>query len=198
MSPTTSQNSLLRVAWMEDPALTPLWPGRLGLTIAPGKKGVTAEGNRHDRDLSADMNQLGADGVTRLVNLMEAHEETKWQIHGYDDAAARAGLESRRFPVVDVSVPTDPAAFAQLVEEVYAELQTGETVVAHCLGGLGRSGMLVACLLVRSGEFTAEGAVKFVRSKRSPKAVEGAQPQFVGQYARSLDLQNLNRPTLNR
>ncbi|MGY2892587.1 phosphatase domain-containing putative toxin [Deinococcus sp. UYEF24] len=184
---------LLRVAWMEDPALTPLWPGRLGLTIAPGKKGVTAEGNRHDRKLAADMTQLGADGVTRLVNLMEAHEETHWQMHGYDEQAQRARLKLRRFPVVDVNVPTDPAAFAQMVEEVYAELQAGETVVAHCLGGLGRSGMLVACLLVRSGEFTAEGAVKFVRSKRSPKAVEGAQPQFVEQY-----FQNLNKPTLNR
>lgn len=134
-------NSLV-VAWMEDPALAPLWPGRLGLTIAPGKKGVSAEGNRHDRDLSTDMTQLRADGVTRLVNLMEAHEETRWQMHGYDDAARLAGLRLRRFPVVDVSVPTDPAAFARMAEQIYAELQAGETVVAHCLGGLGRSGML--------------------------------------------------------
>ncbi|WP_407568929.1 dual specificity protein phosphatase family protein [Deinococcus altitudinis] len=177
----------LRVAWMEDPALTPLWPGRLGLTIAPGKKGVSVEGNLHDRDLSADLTQLSAEGVTRLVNLMEAHEETRWKMYGYDDAAARAGLKVRRFPVVDVNVPTDPAAFAGMVEEVYAELNAGETVVAHCLGGLGRSGMLVACLLVRSGEFTAEGAIAFVRSKRSPQAVEGRQPQFVQQYFQNLD-----------
>ncbi|WP_407540064.1 dual specificity protein phosphatase family protein [Deinococcus radiomollis] len=176
----------LRVAWMEDTALTPLWPGRLGLTIAPGKKGVSFEGNLHDRDLSADMTQLGTDGVTQLVNLMEAHEEVSWQMHGYDAQAAQAGLKLRRFPVADVKVPTDPAAFAALVEEIYADLHAGETVVAHCLGGLGRSGMLVACLLVRSGEFTAEGAIQFVRSKRSLRAVEGNQPQFVEQYFQHL------------
>jgi protein-tyrosine phosphatase len=177
----------LVVAWMEDPALTPLWPGRLGLTIAPGKKGVSAEGNRHDRDLSTDMTQLRADGVTRLVNLMEAHEETRWQMHGYDDAARLAGLRLRRFPVVDVSVPTDPAAFARMAEQVYAKLQAGETVVAHCLGGLGRSGMLVACLLARSGRFGADEATAFVRSKRGSGAVEGRQPQFVRQYAATLN-----------
>jgi len=177
----------LRVAWMEDAALTPLWPGRLGLTIAPGKKGVSAEGNLHDRDLNADMTQLSADGVTRLVNLMEAHEEARWQMHGYDEAAQRAGLNVRHFPVVDVNVPSDPAAFAALVEEIYAQLQEGETVVAHCLGGLGRSGMLVACLLVRSGEFGADDAIRFVRKKRDIRAIEGEQPQFVEQYFQNLD-----------
>jgi protein-tyrosine phosphatase len=179
---------LLRVAWMEDAALAPLWPGRLGLTIAPGKKGVSAEGHLHDRDLSADLTQLSEDGVTQLVNLMEAHEETHWNMHGYDVQAKRAGLRLRRFPVVDVGVPTDPAAFAALVEAVYTDLKAGETVVAHCLGGLGRSGLLVACLLVRSGEFTADGAIAFVRSRRDKKAVQANQPGFVRQY-----LQNLNR-----
>lgn len=180
---STSRNNPLHVAWM-DSARPPLWPGRLGLTIAPGKKG-TKFGRTHDRDLNADFGRLKTEGVTRLVNLMEVHEEAAWQMHGYDDEASRAGLRLRRFPVVDVNVPGDPAAFAALVEEVYADLLAGETVVAHCLGGLGRSGMLMACLLVRSGQFGADEAVAFVRDHRSPGAVEGDQPTFVRQYADS-------------
>ena len=185
MTISTSRNNPLHVVWIEDPALAPLWAGRLGLTIAPGKTG-TLHGRSHDRDLSADFARLTAERVNTVVNMMEQGEEARWQMGGYDEAAQRAGLKLRRFPVVDVSVPTDPAAFAELVEQVYAELQAGKTVVAHCLGGLGRSGTLVACLLVRSGEFAADAATAFVRLKR-PGAVQGQQPQFVQQYAQILN-----------
>ncbi len=186
MTVSTSLNNPLNVAWIHDPALTTLWAGRLGLTIAPGKKG-TMLGRSHNRDLNADFARLTAERVNTVVNMMEAHEEARWQMHGYDEAAQRAGLNVRHFPVVDVNVPSDPAAFAALVEEIYAQLQEGETVVAHCLGGLGRSGMLVACLLVRSGEFGADDAIRFVRKKRDIRAIEGEQPQFVEQYFQNLD-----------
>ncbi|MFC6590651.1 hypothetical protein ACFP81_00415 [Deinococcus lacus] len=57
----TSQSSPIRVDWVP----VSLWPGRLGLTFAPGKKGgsLIQAGVVHDRDLQADLQALVAAGV---------------------------------------------------------------------------------------------------------------------------------------
>ena len=161
---------------------TPLWPGRLGLTIAPGKQG-SIYGRTHRRDLDTDLKALRAQGADGIVNLMEDDEQARWQMHGYDEAAQQAGLSVRRYPIVDVNVPTDPASFRTLVEEVYTDLSAGKTVVVHCLGGLGRSGTLAACLLIRAG-MDAEEATRLTRTYR-PGAIEkdSKQPEFVQRFS---------------
>ena len=61
----------LYIDWIEQ---QPHWPGRLGLTIAPGKKGQ-GQDMAHDRDLTTDLATLKAQGVTLLVNLMEQEKQ---------------------------------------------------------------------------------------------------------------------------
>lgn len=172
MTVLTSTSNPIRFDVIE----TTRWPGRLGLTIAPGKQG-TMYGKTHHRDLNTDLNDLRAQGADEMVNLMEDHEQAHWQMHGYDEAAQQAGLSVRRYPIVDVQVPTDPASFRALVEEVYADLQAGKTVVVHCLGGLGRSGTLAACVLIRAG-MDADSAISQVQHYRKD-AIQARQPEFV-------------------
>lgn len=171
----------LRIAWIENSS--PRWPGRLGLTIAPGKKGQGHD-MQHDRDLRTDLTELKNMGVTPLVNLMEQGEMHRWHMHDYHTEAARLGLNVRHFPIPDVSTPTDETEFHALAQDLHTRLQAGETIVIHCLGGLGRSGMLAACLLVLDG-MSAQDAIKLVRQCRSPKAVEANQPRYVETYART-------------
>jgi protein-tyrosine phosphatase len=179
MTIQTSLSNPLRVDWIA-PAD---WPGRLGLTIAPGKKGESQGRNKamHDRDLPTDFAALKAAGVDLLVNLMEGPECVRYGMADYDAEAELSGLAIRRFPIVDVNVPEDPQAFAELVKELYAELTTGKTIVVHCLGGLGRSGTLAACLLIRDG-LNAEDAIVLTRRCR-PNAIEGNQDEFIRLFA---------------
>ncbi|WP_293910162.1 cyclin-dependent kinase inhibitor 3 family protein [Deinococcus sp.] len=157
------------------------WSGRLGLTIAPGKKGESMQsGYRHERDLSADFAALKTAGVDLLVNLMELPEGLRYGMADYDAEAERLGLAVRRFPIVDVKVPSDIQAFSELVSELHAELTSGKTVVVHCLGGKGRSGTLAACLLIYGG-MNAEDAITLTRRCRH-EAIEAAQPQFVRSF----------------
>lgn len=182
----------LRIAWIAgDNPPDPNWPelnwsGRLGLTIAPGKKG-RGQAMAHDRDLGSDMQAIQAAGTDLLVNLMEQEEMQRWHMHDYHQEAARIGLCVRHFPIPDGGTPSNTAEFCTLVDELYARLQGGETIVIHCLGGLGRSGMLAACMLVKGG-MNAHNAIELVRQRRSYDAVEAAQPLFVKSYAQLLNL----------
>jgi protein-tyrosine phosphatase len=89
-----------------------------------------------------------------------------------------SGLEVLRFPIGDMGVPQEAASeeFASFVGE------TGKNVVAHCRGGLGRTGMVVACVLVALDEHTSDEAIGVVRKARRGTVQSEEQADFVRQY----------------
>ena len=91
-------------------------------------------------------------------------------------------MDFTHLPIPDQSVPTLGEARA-LTAEIRAWQLDGENVVLHCMGGLGRSGLLAACLLVDGG-LSADAAIREVREARDPRAVETqVQEEFVARYA---------------
>jgi len=69
----------------------------------------------------------------------------------------------------------------ELVAWIRGASATGN-VVLHCLGGLGRSGMVAACALVDAG-LAPDDAIRLVREHRSPRAVETrTQEEFVHRF----------------
>jgi hypothetical protein len=58
--------------------------------------------------------------------------------------------EYRRFPVGDMRVPT-PEVMSRILDAIDDALDAGRTVYLHCYGGLGRTGTVVGCFLVRHG-----------------------------------------------
>ena len=53
------------------------------------------------------------------------------------------------FPMVEMAAPESLDAACALLEQIVALLRAGRLVVAHCKGGVGRAGLLAACLLLR-------------------------------------------------
>lgn len=173
----TSHSHPLRVDFVE----TGL-PGRLGLTLAPGKKdqGATA---LWDRDLGEDLARLREGfGTDALVCLLEDHELERMRIAELVERAESCGLEALRLPIPDSSVPASDEAFASLVDEILGRLRQGRTVVVHCRGGLGRTGMTAAACLAALGAPPAE-AIARVRRVR-PWALETPeQERYVERFA---------------
>lgn len=172
----------IRVDWVT----TALWPGRLGLTFAPGKKGpsLLQPGVQHERDLAEDFQHLRAQGMNAVVSLLESAE---YELLGITDYAAEAeaqNIEVVTCPVPDRCAPDDTGAFNETVQLVLSKLLDSQNVVLHCRGGLGRAGTLAACLLVQMG-LEADTAIQKVREAR-PGAIEtGAQVEFIHCYADS-------------
>ncbi len=60
-------------------------------------------------------------------------------------------VEWVRHPIVDVSVPRSPGEMAGILDAIDSALAQGRNVYLHCWGGVGRTGTVVGCWLVRHG-----------------------------------------------
>lgn len=99
----------------------------------------------------------------------------------------------RRHPIRDADVPDTPATMAAILDDIEAALAAGCRVYLHCWGGVGRTGTVVGCYLVRHG-LDASSALRKLQqlwstvspSKRlrHPQVPETlAQRQFIERWA---------------
>ncbi len=142
-------------------------PGQLGLTLAPGKK-TDEKDVQWERDLETDLKRLREEyGVGVLVSLMERDEYSDLQIPELFQKAEEQGMEVLYLPIPDYGVPnaSEDDDYRPFIEDIANRIEEGETVIVHCRGGLGRSGMVAASVLVALGH-SAEEAIKTVRGAR--------------------------------
>lgn len=140
------------------------WPGRLA--IAPRPRG----GDWLEDEVRA-WQQSGLDIVVSLltpgeVAELELDKEEAWcQAHGIQFCA---------FPIADLGVPVSRQASVELINKLDKALSEGKNIAVHCRQGIGRSGLLAACLLIRSGKEpeTAFERVSAARGCPVPETVE--------------------------
>ncbi len=159
--------------------------GRLGMARLPGYD---------PSNLGRDIEALRAAKTALLVTLvMEA--ELHWipglmrDDIGFFPMLIRSGIVHRHFPIVGMGVPSSMRDFAELVDEVASRLMSGQNVVIHCLAGLGRTGLLAACCLVRLG-LTPPEAMRAIRRVRPGTIETDSQEGFVERFAEHLAAQD--------
>ncbi len=93
---------------------------------------------------------LGA-GMQVFIDLTEPDELPAYMKLLTERAAAHAvAISHQRFPIVDLGLPTREQMIA-ILDCIDASIAAGRRVYVHCWGGIGRTGMVVACYLVRRG-----------------------------------------------
>lgn len=174
----------LRVDWLDAGALRDERPGRLGMTFLPGKHGASTRypGRVYRRSLARDLDDLVVAGVRTLVLLVEDHELDRWGDPRIVERAAEARIRVLRRPMPDGSVPRSADEMTAILGEIAVARDSGDVAVA-CMGGVGRTGTVVACALVDAG-WAPDAAILEVRDVRHPGAVEtGEQIAFVASFA---------------
>ena len=67
-------------------------------------------------------------------------------------------VERERYSIADLSVPGRPEEMTRILDAIDDALDHGKNVYVHCWGGVGRTGTVIGCWLVRHG-LTGEEAL---------------------------------------
>lgn len=160
-----------KLYWVNGP-----WPGRLALSSRP----------RGGEWLADEMSAWSRSGVDTVASLLTKEEEIDLDIVNEAANAQSAGMTFLSFPIYDRCVPASEAEFAEAIGKLEGELKAGRTVVLHCRQGIGRTGLVAACLLVAAGvpPETAMARVSSARGVETPETAD--QRRWVDAFAESL------------
>lgn len=130
--------------------------GKLLAGEYPGSKDVDAA--------AAKLAQVRDAGIDFFLDLTEAGEQAYDGSPLQPYAANVAPAVVRRFAVRDNDVPST-TTMRDILDVIDEAMADGRCVYVHCWGGVGRTGTVVACWLIRHGA-TAREAIDFIRERR--------------------------------
>jgi len=154
----------------------------LGMSHCPGRRGIDSAGRTWARALDADLQDIQAWGASTVLSLIEPHEFARLGVPDFAQAIARTPLQWLLVPITDMATPGAATLAAWRVQgpALQQALNGGRRVLVHCAAGLGRTGMLVAKLLVLQG-VSADEAIAQVRRARPGTIETEAQAEWVRQ-----------------
>jgi len=122
-------------------------------------------------------NVLGEYGLGAVVSLDERGLPAKWP--------PLMGAEYLHIRIPDFEPPTEDQIdrFIELVEKTK---EGGRATLAHCHAGMGRTGTMIACYLVKHQQISADEAINLVRRKRPGSIETHGQEDCVRAYQRRL------------
>lgn len=128
-------------------------------------------------------------GVTLVVDLTEPGE---YGLEFYD-ALLAPGMRAIRKPVRDFTAPS-PAEMREILDLIDAELAAGGVVYVHCYGGVGRTGTVVGCHVVRNGTPPDQAIEAIARLREGTRDAYRSSPESEEQRALIASWLNHDRP----
>jgi len=122
-------------------------------------------------------------GIDTVLSLLTPEEEKDLDLKREGHEANAQGMKFASLPISDRQVPNSEPEVSAALDRLDADLSAGKNVVVHCRQGVGRTGLVAACLLVTKGR-TPEGAVTTLAAARGTPVPETAeQRHWIDHYA---------------
>ena len=154
--------------WLDGP-----WRGKLALAPRP----------RGGDWLSDELASWQQAGINTVVSLLTPEEERDLGLASEQRETKAHGMVFRSFPIPDRQVPNSEIKLARLLDQIDQDLTSGKNVVLHCRQGIGRTGLVAACLLVTKGSET-NAAIKQLSDLRGVSIPETSeQRRWIDHYA---------------
>ena len=118
-----------------------------------------------------EIDWIKQEGVKSIVTIREEPLEDEWikdvnYLHVHSN---------------DMGIPE----FSDLVNSVdfiHQRITNGEPVMVHCLAGLGRTGTILACYLIKYEDMTADDAIEKVRRERHGSIQSFSQEEIIFRF----------------
>jgi Polymorphic toxin system, DSP-PTPase phosphatase len=140
-------------------------PGKLLAGCYPGAK--------NPKEAAAKLTALIDYGIRHVINLMEPDERDSsgHRFVPYDDmmesiaAKMQISVTFDQLPIKDLSVPTEQH-MTRILNQIDLCIKHKKPVHVHCWGGIGRTGTVVGCYLVRHGLASGKNVLDMIRDLR--------------------------------
>ena len=134
---------------------------------------------------AADFDALAQLRVACVLSMLPVAEARELGMADEASFCARTGMDFLTHPIDDFALPDD-VPFTRLISDLESRLESGKNLAVHCRAGIGRSGMVAACILVAFGNdaTTAQASVSKARGVSIPDTVE--QGKFITSFAQDL------------
>ena len=122
-----------------------------------------------------EVDWLKEEGVKSIVTIREEPLEEEW-------------LEDVNYLHIhsnDMGVPE----FDDLINSVdflHQRITNDEPVMVHCLAGLGRTGTILACYMIKYEQMSADDAIQKVRNERHGSIQSFSQEEIIFRFEKSL------------
>lgn len=136
--------------------------------------------------LNDELQSWRQSGIDTVVSLLTKPEEQDLDLAEERRLALANGMEFLSFPIEDRQVPTSASELSATLDDIGRDLRAGRNVVLHCRQGIGRTGLVAACLLVRDG-IDPESAIAQLTKSRGLQIPETlAQRHWIETFAHTL------------
>ena len=149
------------------------WPGKLALAARP------RGGDWLEDEIVAWKNN----GVDLVVSLLTGDEEQDLELAKEATTVRSRDMEFLSLPIPDRQVPYSETEVAAILDAVDSALSGSKNVVIHCRQGVGRSGLIAACLLATKGLSTKVAVERISSARGVPIPETREQRHWIDHYA---------------
>lgn len=90
-------------------------------------------------------------GIRTFIDLTQPYELSPYAPYVQEYSSQHGMTASfQRFPIADHGVPFRDT-MVDILDAITASVEAGKPVYGHCWGGVGRTGLVVGCYLIRQG-----------------------------------------------
>ena len=101
--------------------------------------------------LESEILGLKRSGIQILVSMLTPEESSLLELDEEESLARNHGLQFFSHPIPDRDVPTSARDTWELARSLAGQFAAGKQIAVHCRMGIGRSPLLLACILVTTG-----------------------------------------------
>jgi hypothetical protein len=152
-------------------------PIRDSYRVAGGLLAGEYPGSADPEEAARRLRAFARHGVTLFVDLTHPADPLEPYGRLLGDAATRIA-----HPIVDLGTTTIPH-MARILDDVDTAIEGGDVVYVHCWGGIGRTGTVVGCWLVRHGLDDGDPIRRIAQLRRDVSDAHVPSPQTSAQRA---------------
>jgi len=124
---------------------------------------------------TSELDWLLKQGVRSIITMTEEYLQVSWI----------KDVKYLHVPTEDLFAP-DLEKIDTTVEFIHKRLQSDEPVMVHCAAGIGRTGTILACYLVKYQKMSVSDAIEKVRKERPGSIQSESQELAVSLYYKFL------------